>query len=184
MLFRNLQTLEAIVIESTYAPTSYVTCTAKSGSFAAGGSQFQNNGDSVLFLNSKTKMRDITDGTSNTMVVAECRVGSQVRTENASGNPPVCPGSAGFNKRRGYSWFFADRMPAWSYSTIVGPNTNITECESSTGGTAVLGSRSEHKGGVQVLQCDGAVRFVSENIDLGTWRNLGHKSDGNVLGEF
>ncbi len=170
--------------QSTYAPTSYVTCTANSGSFAAGGSAFQNNGDSVLFLNSKTKMRDITDGTSNTMVVSECKVGSETLAENAVGNPPVCPGTAAATRRRGFSWFFAQRMPAWSYSTIVGPNTNITECENGTGGPSVLGARSEHKGGVQVLVCDGAIRFVSENIDLATWRNLGHKSDGNVLGEF
>jgi len=32
--------------------------------------------------------------------------------------------------------------------------------------------------------CDGSVRFISENIDLGTWNNLGDSSDGQVLGEF
>jgi hypothetical protein len=31
---------------------------------------------------------------------------------------------------------------------------------------------------------DGAIRFVSENIHLNTWRDLGNKADGNVLGEF
>ena len=40
------------------------------------------------------------------------------------------------------------------------------------------------RGGVHVLLCDGSVRFVSENIHLPTWQNLGDKEDGNTLGEF
>ncbi|WP_339748195.1 DUF1559 domain-containing protein [uncultured Rubinisphaera sp.] len=170
--------------QTTYAPTNYVACTANSGSYWAGGSAWANNGRSVLFQNSKTLMRDITDGTSNTMIIAECLVGSEMRSENATGTPSTCPGAGAIVKDRAYSWFYANVMPNWSFSTIVGPNTNITECRSSTGGTAVLGARSQHKGGVQILLGDGGVRFVSENIDLGTWQNLGHKSDGNVLGEF
>jgi prepilin-type processing-associated H-X9-DG protein len=43
---------------------------------------------------------------------------------------------------------------------------------------------SQHTGGVQFLQCDGSVRFVSENIDYQTFRNLGERDDGNVVGEF
>jgi hypothetical protein len=31
---------------------------------------------------------------------------------------------------------------------------------------------------------DGAVRFISDNIDITTWQNLGHISDGNLLGEY
>ncbi|MCA8982595.1 MAG: DUF1559 domain-containing protein, partial [Planctomycetaceae bacterium] len=154
--------------QTTYAPTNYVVCTADSGSYTAGGSLFQNNGRSVMFQNSAVNMRDILDGTSNTMAVSECRVGSQMRGENATGTPPVCPGAAGFSNDRGYSWFYANVMHNWTYSTIVGPNTTITECRSSTGGVAVLGARSLHKGGVQVLLSDGAIRFVSDNINLTT----------------
>ncbi len=45
-------------------------------------------------------------------------------------------------------------------------------------------SRSYHKGGVQSLLGDGAVRFIGENIDLGIWRALGSRSNGEVVGEF
>lgn len=45
-------------------------------------------------------------------------------------------------------------------------------------------ARSMHVGGVHVLLLDGAVRFVSENLNLQTWQNLGDKADGNVVGEF
>ncbi|MCA8988212.1 MAG: DUF1559 domain-containing protein, partial [Planctomycetaceae bacterium] len=43
---------------------------------------------------------------------------------------------------------------------------------------------SLHKGGAQFTLGDGSVRFLSENIDLTTYRRLAHKDDGNVVGEF
>jgi prepilin-type processing-associated H-X9-DG protein len=43
---------------------------------------------------------------------------------------------------------------------------------------------SQHAGGVQFLLCDGSVQFLSENIDYGLFRNLGERSDGNLVGEF
>jgi prepilin-type N-terminal cleavage/methylation domain-containing protein len=47
-----------------------------------------------------------------------------------------------------------------------------------------LSARSVHAGGVQVVLCDGSVRFVQDSIALTTWRNLGSSEDGEVLGEF
>ncbi len=35
-----------------------------------------------------------------------------------------------------------------------------------------------------MLLADGAVRFVSENLNLNTWQYLGNRNDGNVIGEF
>ncbi|MCP4174427.1 MAG: DUF1559 domain-containing protein [Fuerstiella sp.] len=43
---------------------------------------------------------------------------------------------------------------------------------------------SQQAGGVQFLLCDGSVQCLSENIDYGLFRNLGKRSDGNVIGEF
>ena len=45
-------------------------------------------------------------------------------------------------------------------------------------------SHSRHTGGVHALLCDGSVRFVSENIDIGTWRSLGSRNGGEVIGDF
>ncbi len=47
-----------------------------------------------------------------------------------------------------------------------------------------LFARSTHPGGVQVTLCDGSVRFISESIELATWRNLGSSQDREVLGNF
>ena len=43
---------------------------------------------------------------------------------------------------------------------------------------------SLHTGGCHVLLGDGAVRFVSENIDTTTRQRLHYRADGQVLGEF
>jgi hypothetical protein len=43
---------------------------------------------------------------------------------------------------------------------------------------------SYHTGGVTVGKADGSVRFVSDSINLGTWRAIGTKNGGEVVGEF
>ena len=45
-------------------------------------------------------------------------------------------------------------------------------------------ARSWHPGGVQAALCDGAVRFVSDSVELATWRALGTTSGGEPPGEF
>jgi prepilin-type processing-associated H-X9-DG protein len=37
----------------------------------------------------------------------------------------------------------------------------------------VVPPSSRHPGGVNVLMCDGAVRFVNNGVDLDTWRAIG-----------
>lgn len=43
---------------------------------------------------------------------------------------------------------------------------------------------SFHDGGIQVVLCDGSVRFVSENVNVHVVRRLVDKNDGEVVGEF
>ena len=46
------------------------------------------------------------------------------------------------------------------------------------------GWSSRHTGGAHAVLCDGAVKFVSENIDHLTRYNLGVRNDGNTVGEY
>jgi prepilin-type N-terminal cleavage/methylation domain-containing protein/prepilin-type processing-associated H-X9-DG protein len=39
-------------------------------------------------------------------------------------------------------------------------------------------------GGVNVLLCDGSVRFVVRSIDIRTWRALGSRNGGEVIGDY
>ena len=43
---------------------------------------------------------------------------------------------------------------------------------------------SVHKGGEQTVMGDGAVRFLSENVDLTTYQRIRDRADGQVIGEF
>lgn len=45
-------------------------------------------------------------------------------------------------------------------------------------------TRSRHIGGVQGLLCDGSVRFFQNSIDLNVWRAAGSTQDGEVIGDF
>jgi type II secretory pathway pseudopilin PulG len=59
------------------------------------------------------------------------------------------------------------------------PGTAAVESAPNSGGFA-----SAHTGGIHIVLCDGAVRFVSNSVDLTTWKALGTLSSGDVVGEF
>jgi len=46
------------------------------------------------------------------------------------------------------------------------------------------GPGSFHDGGVHILLCDGAVRFLSENINIPLFRALSTPRGGETIGEF
>jgi hypothetical protein len=43
---------------------------------------------------------------------------------------------------------------------------------------------SKHIGGCMFVTCDGAVTFVTNNIDITTYRSLGQKADGLPAGKW
>ncbi len=124
-------------------------------------------------------LRDITDGSSNTVMASEL---------------VKVPG----NDFRGVMHY--PEGPLYQHNNT--PNTSIPDsfrsslCVSVTGAPCtgtytawnnrniILAARSKHVGGVHVLMCDGSTRFVSNNVDTTTWRNLGVPNDGAVIGEF
>lgn len=123
--------------------------------------------------------RDTTDGTSTTLMMAEVLQGLG-------------------SDLRGFSWW----GDASQFSTYLTPNSNLPDriytlgfcqndpirnlpCDvSTTANPTMFASRSNHEGGVQVIMCDGSSKFVSENIDLNTWRALGTARGQEVIGEF
>lgn len=83
----------------------------------------------------------------------------------------------------------------WEVSTstkrdmpINGIHISSGECSPGNAGTCT-GCRWEnmasfHTGGTQALMGDGAVRFLSENIDEDTFHDIGDIGGGQVIGEF
>ena len=47
---------------------------------------------------------------------------------------------------------------------------------------AAITARSYHSQGVNVAMMDGSVRFVRNTINLATWRALGTRDGGEVIG--
>ena len=83
------------------------------------------------------------------------------------------------------------------FTTVFTPNTRVlyssggadydvdfvTASESSMGDTyAAVTSRSYHPNGVNTLLMDGSVRFVNNGISQPTWRALGTRAGGEVIG--
>ena len=60
------------------------------------------------------------------------------------------------------------------------PGTATTDTAPNGGG----GFGSPHTGGMHILLCDGAVRFISDSIDLATFQALGPPSGHDIVGEF
>jgi prepilin-type processing-associated H-X9-DG protein len=59
----------------------------------------------------------------------------------------------------------------------------VSATEANPGDTyAAVTSRSFHPGGVNVLMMDGSVRFVRNSIAQATWRALGTRAGGEVIG--
>jgi prepilin-type N-terminal cleavage/methylation domain-containing protein len=64
----------------------------------------------------------------------------------------------------------------------VGTRLAATATDGRTYGAII--SRSFHAGMVNSLLADGSVRNISSNVDQGTWRALGTRNGGEVVGEF
>lgn len=80
----------------------------------------------------------------------------------------------------GHAQFNTAAPPNWKQRTCAFGG-NFGQCADRNG---IYPARSRHTGGAHCLMGDGAVRFVSENVDLLTWQRAGARDDGNPLGEF
>jgi prepilin-type N-terminal cleavage/methylation domain-containing protein/prepilin-type processing-associated H-X9-DG protein len=121
---------------------------------------------------SVVKMSEITDGLSSTMAFSETIKGQ-------------------YGDLRGFGWW----QGGSHFEAYQAPNSNqpdVTEQDpycvnqrpnppcvgnTSTGLPEGIAARSRHPGGVNVTMCDGAVKFMSDNVNLDTWRFLS-TSDG------
>ncbi|HEY7314236.1 MAG TPA: DUF1559 domain-containing protein [Gemmataceae bacterium] len=146
------------------------------------------------------RLTDITDGTSNTAAFSELRKGdynnavySPMDWLNASsaGMPTtvdqayaLCQGINPMDL--GYQWLSAggewlnDNRTGTAYIHCAPPNS--TNCGFPANLRFCVNPNSDHTNGVNVGLCDGSVRFVTNGISLPTWRALGTRAGGDILG--
>ncbi|MCA8986439.1 MAG: DUF1559 domain-containing protein [Planctomycetaceae bacterium] len=148
------------------------------------------NSNGLFYVDSKIRMRDITDGTSNTLMVGE-------RAWDLKIVNPTTGALDTINPRAGTLWVTRSSNDAdaactgCGYSDSLGVTARgVNHNDAYNASNVLTQSRvrasfySLHKGGAQFVLADGAVRFISENLNVNTMSNLGARNDGNVLGEF
>lgn len=144
----------------------------------------------VGFQGSKINLRDITDGSSNTLLVGERAF--VYKSNNRVGGATVI-GFSSSNNTQNSSWGQKANSMAAVGITYNGINALLG------GEHDVRGFSSNHVGGCQFVMCDGSVRFISENIDYlkgtvsvpnyvalatSTFQKLALRNDGQPIGEF
>ena len=131
----------------------------------------------VIYPNSKVKLTDITDGTSNTLLFGE--------TSSAQGRPLVSRSWGGIQP---WTWGY------YNYASLsTPPNDNngwlMIDHKVVTYPIGYAGSfftnetpfTSAHaSGGVNIALCDGSIRFLSKSTSLNTLQRLATRSGGEI----
>ncbi len=117
-------------------------------------------------VNSGARIADVSDGTSNVVMVAERTVFKAPVITNTT----TLPNAAALN--------LITSSDGWCYG---GPATLLSFRTAPHTGLHFDEADSMHPGIVQVGMADGTVHQVSHNIDLRTWRNLGNMAQGTPV---
>ncbi len=166
--------------ESGYHKSNYGGCMGAVGHLTLTGwnNPFYGKSRGTFGPASSTRFRDLTDGFSSSTIVGETG-GPKAKS---GGSPDVAPATC---------W-----MRAQWLSSLAAPNNILSSdavvrmqwsflsppMNSSTHPYERFGS--QHEGGAQFLLADGAVRFISENVNPLLFEHLGSIADGEVIGEF
>jgi prepilin-type N-terminal cleavage/methylation domain-containing protein len=146
----------------------------------------------IFWRKSGTRLRDITDGTSNTLAASEkacgedntrkIRGGVAAGISNTSTSPQDCMNTRGTNgtyvdtiptasivSRPGRRWASGEQVYA-GFTTVLPPNApscqDATQTDQRTA-WGIYSPSSYHPGGVLGLLADGSCRFLSETINTG-----------------
>jgi prepilin-type processing-associated H-X9-DG protein len=157
---------------------NYVLC-GGSTYFTPGGADGTNL-DGIFHGKSQTRIADIADGTSSTLLASELILVKDTGTHDVRG--------------RYYNAIHCGVM----FSAIYPPNSTAGDnpqgyCVSAphapcSGGAGTANcfslARSHHPGGVNAAMADGSVRFLIDSINVDTYKALATRAGGEVLGDY
>jgi prepilin-type N-terminal cleavage/methylation domain-containing protein/prepilin-type processing-associated H-X9-DG protein len=153
----------------------------------AAGATFPSNyggwwaGTGMLVANEQVRITDATDGTSNTVLVAEQsgRIGTQdIR------NGYYTPWGGATTANRVGQMTSANTPDLWGMGLTcvayaINSRTTAAGSDTSYKGNSIL--NSEHTGGINVLFGDGSVRFITNSFDFAMFQRLCTRADGLVV---
>jgi prepilin-type N-terminal cleavage/methylation domain-containing protein/prepilin-type processing-associated H-X9-DG protein len=154
---------------------------AKSNYMACNGDD-DNDGIFESGNNLTIGMKDITDGTSNTIMVGERASPKGFWAGVWVGQELTCTGLTNV-------WCLAGKT---EYQMNTGKHRDAPSSTTATD-QPLLAFSSQHPGGANFTLADGSVRFISQTIqwndapdanDVGTFHSLGRRNDGRVVGDF
>ncbi|MCI0642559.1 MAG: DUF1559 domain-containing protein [Gemmataceae bacterium] len=168
---------------------------------------FRNNDPStggLFYFDSKVRLTDVLDGTSNTAMFAEVKrsnrqgaadplkivsvpFGIWDGAQPANDLSPKLPECNTSTPQFDYTGLQYYRALMWTsfYTHTVPPNYQGFDCVRSVGlDKGHQAARSWHTSGVNVLMGDGSVQFISNSINLTTWRAMGSRAGSEVIGGF
>jgi prepilin-type N-terminal cleavage/methylation domain-containing protein len=139
-------------------------------------------GSGALVVNAGTKLHLLTDGTSNTILIDELRVGWNANDIRGTWAMGQCGASISAGNGRIDTPTPNVSLSGWD---------DIQGCQDNPAiGMGCCGcnswqvtAKSRHSGGVVTGLADGSVRFVSNGVSQQTWFKLHSRNDGQPLGD-
>ena len=155
--------------------TNYTACAGSTSFNPPSGVDGGTKLNGIFYVFSKTRLTDITDGTSNTLLLSELILSPDVTTHDTRGRlyNPAKQGSVLFSTLYGPNTTVADRLQ-WCQTIPVAPCTG-------TWMEINISARSYHPGGVNVSFADGSNRFIMNSINIQTWNALGTRAGGEAI---
>jgi prepilin-type N-terminal cleavage/methylation domain-containing protein len=185
-----------------FGGTNYSSCvgTGASGSGVFNGDYVTGDGVFLLKPGGPVRFAHITDGTSNTAAFSESTYGSglaglspapgaldpltlAIHINGGAMDPATCASATTYTGQRGDRWINGGYLST-AYNHYYLPNSPTLDCLNSSNNFGLKAARSRHPSGVNLLVCDGSVRFLTNDIASATWRALATRAGNEVIGDY
>lgn len=134
----------------------------------------------VFGANSKCNFMRVTDGLSNTIFVGERMSAGSIGGVGGGGDSTWVGCDDNVTQNVGGAGATAKNAA----SAVLGECGVVPNTANTTAAGGVFGFSSRHTGGAHFLFGDGTVRFISSNVNLGTYQTLAVPADSQLPGEF